>query len=382
MNRSLHLLLALFGLLGIASPNAAASQEQRLFWARFAVDADVTELVLHGAGREAWTTTWRPEAGELGAKERWLPIALGSNFELQLGAPVRADAGPGVARFIEWAPALPEFTRSVPLEVWSRALPRDPAVAQGWQLSAGLALTAAGWALLALGARRRPTTREPAESKANHGLRAALGAVLLGGGAALFGGLHLAGAPAARPWVVHELSGPQGGPFAPDPAGDPRGVRQACAADRLEWEPPSSAPGPPGLVLRTEPPGAPLRLTSVDGAGWSIVSEGNALALAEAVGLRPLATGVDGPHPLSRELWGSFAERLAGASSEWRPGPLRSADGPAWAFWGGIAGGRPFAEDALEPPAWLLGGLPSGREVLLICDPQRRTALRWIGLDG
>ncbi|MHC4377821.1 MAG: hypothetical protein ACYS26_14575 [Planctomycetota bacterium] len=382
MSRCLLHLLALCCAFWAAAPTAAGSQEQRLFWSRFAVDAEVTELVLHGAGREAWTTTWRPAAGELGARERWLPIALGSDFELQMGAPVRADAGPGIARFLEWAPALPEFARGVPLEVWSRALPRDAAVARGWSLPAGLGLTAVGWALLALGARRRPTTREPSGPAASHARRAALGALLLGGGAALFTALRLDGAPAARPWVVHELSGPQGGPRAPESAADPRGIQQTCARDALVWEPSAVDAGPPALVLRTEPPGALLRLTSVDGTGWRIASEGNALALAEAARMGPLSAPAVGPQPLSPDLWGPFSEGLVRPPSEWRPGPLQSEQGPAWAFWGRIVGGHPLSEGTLEAPAWLVGGLPSGRETLLICDPQRRLALRWIGLDG
>ena len=382
MRRCLHVLLALCWALWSALPSAAASQEQRLFWARFAVDAEVTQLVLHGAGRESWTTTWRPTEGELGAAEHWLPIALGSDFELQMGAPVRADDGPGAARFLEWASPLPEFTRDLPLEVWSRALPRDASAARGWSLSVGLGLTAVGLALFALGSRRRSESPCEVGSGSLRAWRGALGALLLGGGAACLTALRLKAADGAPPWTVYELGGPQGTPLAAEPDADPRGIKQVVARDVMAWEPLAGESSPPPIVLRTDPPGAAVQLSSAASGGWEIESQGSTLALAEPAGLRPLGAPIAGPHPLAPELWGAFADRLAPEPDGWSPGSKVSASGSAWAFWGPIEGGQPVLDAPIAVPAWLVFGLPSGRETLLICDLRQRVALRWVGLGG
>lgn len=367
-----------------ASAGARGLQEQRLFWARFTVDAEVTELVLHGAGREAWTTTWRPPAGELGAAERWLPIALGSEFELQMGAPVRADDGPGEARFLEWAPALPEFARGVPLEVWSRALPQDAAVARGWSPASGLGLTAVALAFLALAGLRRASFTPSGQPPTVHGRRAALAALVLGGGAALLAALRLDWTVAARPWGVYELSGPEGGLIPPGLEQEPRGLKLTFDRDSLEWAAPIEGEGPAPVVLRTDPPGAALRLTSTGDSAWRIDGEGAGLALAETDGLRPLFEPPLGPHPFSEELWGAFSGDLQAMQMMWTPDLMGTgaADGPRWAFWGrNFTYLQPFGESFL-PPGWLVGGAPRGRQVLLICDSRRRIALRWIGLDG
>ena len=153
----------------------------------------------------------------------------------------------------------------------------------------------------------------------------------------------------------------------------------------MEWAAPLEGAGPPPLVLRTDPPGAALRLTSTGDLAWRIDAEGAGLALAETDGLRPLSEPPVGPHPLSEELWGSFSRDLLPLLAAWQPGSgggVGSADGPGYATLGPsgllrVPQGPPEAR-----PGWLIGGVPSGRGVLIVCDPRRRVALRWIGLDG
>lgn len=362
---------------------AAQASEQRLFWAQYSVSADVDQLVLHGSGRESWTTTWRSSAARAESLELWFPVVLGSEFELELGQPVRADRGAGEARFLGWGPASAEFARDLPAGLWGRPAPRERSGARPWSLPSGLLATALALAALALVGRRRG------------GAWASALALAL----AIFGAFRWEPRPLGEAWTSIELSG------APETV---RGFVQHSAAEELDLEAAPEGPESPEVHLRTLPAGAAVQISSGGPSSWTLRSPGGRLLVSRPLEGLPMQGG-GAPQPSVGLDWPGIGLGAApgagfGIGASWGP-EMRWARRSASGTWSTARHGEPLVgapaaaspgglpalpEGALAPgeegveqaPGWLRAGLPAGQGVLLIWDWSERAALRWVGLEG